>query len=688
MPPLPDPNPPSSSTARQIIASLLHVDIARFEPIAALRCALGVGMPLSIALALHQPGAAVFLAVGAVSGGFGSFQGAYRSRAATMIAAATGMAISICVGSLIGASALLATATAAIWGFAAGLLVAISPSAGFIGLHSAVAVLVAAAYPSDPAGAAGRGLLVLIGGFTQTVFVVAVWPLRRFHVERAVVSGIYRSLADYARQIAQSAPLPPDPQVFVDAATVHDDPHPFARPDETLVFQALLDEAERLRTSLAALSVAPREHTDLGDHVSTLLTAIASAVAEGRAPSASPREWDALTAASAMWRQRGLPIDTLLGQLRAAWRTAAVPSIAPTDSEVRAVRKIRTVLPIRDTLMTLRANLSLGSTACRHGLRLAVALAFATATYRAFEIPRGYWFAMTTLIVLKPQFRETFVTGAARIVGTLLGAGLATLLVAALGTHHAVLTILLLGFVWSGYALFRANYVIFTIAITGYVVLLLTLAGVTGATAAWYRVLDTALGGALGLTVYALWPTWEAAHAPIALATLIELLGGDAHRLFGMYATPAKWDPGVLADSRAAARLARSNAEASIERMLGEPAAARRFDAQNAVGILAACRRYALAALALHARLDERPSRAYPELEVFGDHIARSLDALAHALRDGGPVPALPLLRDAEVAIESAAPELAAEIDMMVDSVNTIAALIAKPRMLRRSASS
>ena len=31
---------------------------------------------------------------------------------------------------------------------------------------------------------------------------------------------------------------------------------------------------------------------------------------------------------------------------------------------------------------------------------------------------------MTTLLVLKPEFRETFVTGSARIVGTLIGGGL------------------------------------------------------------------------------------------------------------------------------------------------------------------------------------------------------------------------------------------------------------------------
>ena len=63
------------------------------------------------------------------------------------------------------------------------------------------------------------------------------------------------------------------------------------------------------------------------------------------------------------------------------------------------------------------------------------------------------------------------------MLGTLAGAALAPLLVAMLvGTIRQV-TALLLVFVWGGYSLFRANYAAFTVCITGYVVLLLYLAG-------------------------------------------------------------------------------------------------------------------------------------------------------------------------------------------------------------------
>src|SRR5438067_323425 len=78
----------------------------------AFRCTLRVAAPLVAALALHQPGPGLFLAVGAVSTGFGSFQGAYRGRAPTMLSCAAGMAISLFAGSLAGQSPIATTAVA------------------------------------------------------------------------------------------------------------------------------------------------------------------------------------------------------------------------------------------------------------------------------------------------------------------------------------------------------------------------------------------------------------------------------------------------------------------------------------------------------------------------------------------------------------------------------------------------
>jgi uncharacterized membrane protein YccC len=664
---------------KQAFASALHIEWAHVEPLAAFRCTVGVGVPLVMAQLVHQPAAGVFIAVGAVSAGFGSFQGAYRSRAAIMLFCALGMAVSVFVGSLAGHSTMTATAVAALWGITAGLFVALGPAASFVALQSAVAVLIAAAYPTSLNDAVLRGLLVLGGGLVQIGLVVTLWPLRRFQSERRVVGPVYRSLSDYAAGLSQRDLTAPEPHTLTRVDSLQRDPQPFARSSELLVFRALLDEAERIRASLAALSLSPARHdTDVPHHLSVVLREIAGAVEDGRAPVRLQGAWGALDAAAARLRANGAAIDALLGQLRAASRLATVP--APDELRAdAAVHHIRTLPTVRNALMTIAANLSLQSTACRHALRLAAGLAFATAVYRITALPRGYWFPMTTLLVLRPEFRETYVTGITRILGTLAGAGLAPLLVAALGAHPAAVTVLLLAFVWSGYTVFRANYVLFTICITGYVVLLLYLSGVPGPATAKFRALDTMLGGVLALAIYRVWPTWESSHLREVLATEMAALRRDTDRVLGAYVDPARWDPKALQQSRAAARLARSNAEASVERALGEPPASDRFDPQVALSLLAAFRRYVLGALALHAGLQDRPARPRPELAALRDQITISFDRLASALRSGTAPDALPALRDTQLAVQvHADPALAEQTDVLVDSLNTMASLLAR----------
>jgi hypothetical protein len=83
----------------EAVASALRVHWSQAEPLAALRCTIGVAVPLLAAVSFIDSAAGIFVAVGAVAAGFGSFQGVYRSRARVMLLA-VGMAVSLFVGSL------------------------------------------------------------------------------------------------------------------------------------------------------------------------------------------------------------------------------------------------------------------------------------------------------------------------------------------------------------------------------------------------------------------------------------------------------------------------------------------------------------------------------------------------------------------------------------------------------------
>jgi hypothetical protein len=443
-------------TVTQLLGFLLKVEWSDFEGLAALRCAIGVAVPLLVGLAIDEPLVGVFGAAGAVGVGFGSFQGAYRARAAVMLLAAVGMSCSVFIGSLAGHSNAATIVVAATWAFSGGLLVALGHGASYVGLQSIVAVLIAGGYPSDLEGAAARAALAVAGGLVQTLLLVAIWPLRRFAVERRSIAAAYRSLATYASMIPAREGMPPEPHTFAGTASPLADPQPFARSGEIFVFQALLDEAERVRASLAAFAVhyGRLGYADqfcarmLAELSAQALAEIASALDEGRAPRERPGFAQSL--GSCVRRlSSGAIVEPLLTQVRAAWRTAGVLTAAPghlaPQREHIAKRPTRSVL--RDGLITLQANLTRQSTAFRHALRLAAVLTLATAGGRALELPRGYWLPLTIALVLKPDFHDTFAFSVGRVAGTVVGAAGATAIAYLFAPGPIALIVLVLVFV-------------------------------------------------------------------------------------------------------------------------------------------------------------------------------------------------------------------------------------------------
>lgn len=420
----------------------------------------------------------------------------------------------------------------------------------------------------------------------------------------------------------------------------------------------------------------------LSNQLARALAEIAAALAEGREPRALP----GLSRSLADCVKRlspGTTVEPLLGQIRAAWRTAGVLTAAP---EHLAQRREDIVRPrwrplVRDALITLRANLTLRSTACRHALRLAVTLSLAAAGARVFEVPRGYWLPLTIALVLKPDFHDTFAFSVARVGGTILGAAGATVIAQVLVPGPVASIMLVLGFVSGGYALAATNYVAFTICITGYVVFLMTLAGVPEITAATDRIINTVAAGALALCAYATWPTWAVSEMRPAVAAMLEEQSRYLGALLSAYAHPAT-DPRTLDEIRASARLARSNSEAIVERTLSEPHGRLSMKPRTVIALLAATRRIALAALALHAGLEREGRDAVEGIGTLAHQVTSSLLTLASAVRHGSVPPPLPPLRETHLALGTAFNEVVRdETDLIVDSLDTIGELLRHPSL-------
>ncbi|MDB5458937.1 MAG: hypothetical protein JWO72_678 [Caulobacteraceae bacterium] len=197
----------------------------------------------------------------------------------------------------------------------------------------------------------------------------------------------------------------------------------------------------------------------------------------------------------------GGALQTLIVSL--VWRLKLLPE-AVTQPLPRA--------PLRTALRLLRRHFSLHAPTGRYALVLALSVGTLDLIARRLSLPNGYWAPLTLLILLKPAFRDTFKRGVQRILGTLAGAGVATLLVALLRPGEWVVAALVVASAFGAYTLLRVNYLAYTVFITAYVAFLLTLAGMPEPVVAADRVIGTLAGGLTALLVHAGWTASERAR--------------------------------------------------------------------------------------------------------------------------------------------------------------------------------
>jgi uncharacterized membrane protein YccC len=278
--------------------------------------------------------------------------------------------------------------------------------------------------------------------------------------------------------------------------------------------------------------------------------------------------------------------------------------------------------------------------------------------------------------VLRADFGATWRFGLLRVVGTLSGLLLTTgLLHFGLDQFWEALALFaVLCFVYRELA--TVHYGIAVACLTGLVVILLSFYGVAPETSMSARATDTVLGSALALAAYLSWPTWERGRERDALAHML-----DAYRDY--LVAVLRGDPQTRFETRIAARAARSNAQASLERLRHEPRGKERLP--RAEALVAQANRCMRAAMALEAARTDAAEQSLPqETNAFVDCCAKVLTEAAQALRESRAVSGSFHLRDAQHALASAVREpsdkLSAALtaalldasDRIVDSIDSL----------------
>lgn len=654
--------PARTSALADLLRTAARLDRTQSDPVIAARNAIGVALPLAIAALAGHAAFGLAATIGAVQTAFADRPGPYRLRMVRMLGTAFAAAATSTLAVLLSRSDVGSALLLLVLGFGAGLLLTAGPSATQVGVAATAAALIIGHLPQNPSAAWHLGLLVLAGGVGQVVLALAAWPLRRHRPERLALAGLYRELALAAREPMGTHFGPPaSATLTVVRQTLYGLGHDHGPSVEA--YRVLLDEAERIRRELLVLSaqaerLAQAGATTAAEKVHLVLNAAGDVLAEVAAALESGREIDPavstpigeqmrelisvlddpetpggeLTRRAAATRAR-----SLAGQLRSVIEMSRTGASEGGHDEQRHDHGVRR---LRDPVAILRANLTPDSAVLRHAVRLGVLLAAADLIVRLTGTERGYWIPLTVLVVLRPDFASTFQRSSMRVAGTIVGLLVATELVHWIpgGEWYqvALVGLFIFGMRFAG----PGNIALSSAALSALVVVLLSIDGVAPHAAVIPRGADTLIGGALALVAALFWPVWERQLLPERLA---ELLAAYRHYL------EAVMDPSLgderLQKARAAARLVRTNAQASVDRARSEPV---RGHGQVELGeaVLAHSHRFIHAMLTLDAvRGVTHPISGWTELAQFMALAAEVLDCCERSIRSEQPPRAAPKLR-------------------------------------------
>ena len=695
---------------------------------AGLLAAIPVMAVLGGGIAFGDPVAGVTMGAGAMLVGIAWRTTGGRPPLALMATDALVMAVSTFVGCLTGSVSWLHIAVLCLWALMGGLLVGVGNRGGVVGTQAIIAVVVFGRFSEPPLPALGLAALVLTGGLAQVAFLSVIrWPLP-LRGQRTATAAAYRALAQLAAATDEASTLPAaaaldeaeaslaSPTMFGDAAlmtlrslvsegyrlrvqlmSIHallrqgqtsdaaeeEAARAVARRALTLSAAALEAAADSIRGDVAAAARLQTCVAELDAAVKAYGDAVAGALSASSSGSpGSPGSPGSAAGPTVVHAARRL--SALAGQLR------AIASLAPAAGQGGGLRSRRpygrTNQPLqrlRADLAQLRANISLDSPAGRHALRLAVVVPVAGVIARELPLQRSYWVAVAAATVLRPEFGATFTRGTERALGTCLGVALAGAITVALHPAGGV-TVLIVGVLaWAAYSVFPASFAVGYGFITALVVFLLNAISPDTLSTASARLVDTLVGGTLGLLAYVLWPTWAQVPAWQSLANLVGAERAYVGSVLGAVASGEQADEPEMRTLARRARLARTTAESTVARSLSEPTT-RRIDAEQSQEALGAMRRLIQAAHVL--RLDaqeERHRRPLPRLESLRSDVNELLDTVQATLRARPaappPAPTLPDLRADYLAFERDCgqdPEtqaLLAELDEIVDAANGLA---------------
>lgn len=576
---------------QSVVRAAVEFRPAGWRPASASARLIAVAIPVLLTYHWASPGASVLVGVGALYAGLASIGGTHPVRLRRMLATILGNVAATLVACMAASHDLGTTLLVTLGSFGLALVGATGPNASVSALLTTGILIVLTGIPSSGAHPGINALFVGIGGVSQFLTVALLAPRNPLAEERRAVAEVYRTLERFATEALKDGALYPEPMAIIEAQLALNVAPRYVRKPELGHLAYTLQVAETARNALVAMIQAARR-TPSADALQEL-ELVARALHEARE-------------------------DLLRGNYRAP---ARLDRIQATPAGRRMAKILRHLDDAVDAPLPESPDSPASTPARRlavgHALRLTVAIGLTTVAYRWTHMPHGFWVPLTVLFVLRQDYATTLSLGLARMLGTLLGVGIASLVVAPIHAHDVWLLVPMLAAAWGTFALYRANLVLYTAVLTAFVVFSLTASGVHEPALGGWRIGATLLGVVVALVAARIFPAWDVRQVQAVLRRAIA-----SQRNFAL----ALRDGGDRYAAQMATRRAITEAFRVAESAGIEPQGRRHVAPTQLECILDDIQDRAAQLMALHSALDagERDTDTTERLEVF----LREIDAL------------------------------------------------------------
>ncbi|TXS17304.1 MULTISPECIES: FUSC family protein [unclassified Streptomyces] len=642
---------------RETARSGLEIERRRLEPLIAVRGAAGLALVVGVSLALFGPVIAAGSAFGAFQAAIATFQRSWRPRPVLALVSGVSLAVSTFVGYVTVSHTLLFLALLVLWTFAAGMSWAAGPTGGIIAGSNVSIMLVTITLPTSVLDAAAHAGMMAFGGFVQAALIV-LFPVRRWGAQRDALADALAGVADYARRLRNDpvAPFDPVPLMTARNAAAVTPRQARRRPAD---LHGARGVAERLRPVLASLADpalgVPAEGPErywvweiLGA-AGSLLDSAARAVRHGDPVQLDETALSVLKSPDTEVILTGPPrraadrLVSLLADVIEIAEGTGTDDRTPGEPLVPHRRRPTLLRLVPVVHRSMRREMRRGSTILRHAVRVSAVAAAGYLLGAVLPFGHGYWAPMTAVMVMRPEFTQTYSRSVARFMGTVVGVAVATGIVQA--AHPNAELSALLAVVSAGlmYLLMRTGYAVSQVCVSAYVVFLLGMAGDDWSQTVPERVVLTLIGGLLAMVAYAIYPAWETPRLRDRLAAWVVTDGRYAATVLDRYADPASRSLEDVRTALLTTREARVAWQEALETARHEPVRHRGISRTSAADAQDALAQFGRVAMLMEAHLPAASATPVPEAAGLADALRRATEEGAKAVRerripDWGPV--------------------------------------------------